>query len=270
MGKPRTLPLPDELAAPSLGDISPDGSRLLLRNHLATAPSRRSGSSPPPVAPRAAFPASSRMTRPGCPMASASFTPPATTFILRATTGQKAGNSRRCRAVPSGCAGRRTARACVSPCSTARRIRRRCGKSPWTGVARTCCSRTGTAPRPAECCGSWTDDGRYYVFQSARDGNSNIWAIPEHGGWFGRPAAPIPITNGPVDYQAPITERGGRRTFFIGLATQSAVLRYDAAARIFVPFASALSNARRVEFSRDKALGRVDSPGRPLAVAQPA
>ncbi len=37
-GETRMLPLPDELAAPSLGDISPDGSRLLLRNHLATAP----------------------------------------------------------------------------------------------------------------------------------------------------------------------------------------------------------------------------------------
>ena len=75
----------------------------------------------------------------------------------------------------------------------------------------------------AECCGSWTDDGRYYVFQSARDAaTATSGRFPNTAGWFGRPAAPVPITNGPLDYRAPIIERGGRRTFFIGLATQSA------------------------------------------------
>ena len=37
-GETDTFTLPDELAALSLGDISPDGSRLLLRSHLATPP----------------------------------------------------------------------------------------------------------------------------------------------------------------------------------------------------------------------------------------
>src|ERR1700733_8205463 len=104
---------------------------------------------------------------------------------------------------------------------------------------------------PAECCGSWTDDGRLYVFQSARIGASNIWAIPEHGGLFGGSAKPIPITNGPLDYRAPIIERGGRRTFFIGLNTQAELLRYDARGRIFIPYGNGLSGARRVEFSHD-------------------
>src|ERR1700757_119965 len=35
-GETTTFDLPDEIAAPSLGDISPDGSKLLLRNHLDT------------------------------------------------------------------------------------------------------------------------------------------------------------------------------------------------------------------------------------------
>ncbi len=30
-----------------------------------------------------------------------------------------------------------------------------------------------------ECCGSWTPNGQYFVFQSTRDGKTQIWAMPE-------------------------------------------------------------------------------------------
>src|SRR5262245_22282336 len=36
----------------------------------------------------------------------------------------------------------------------------------------------------AECCGNWTPDGRYFVFQSTRNGTTNIWAIREPTGLF--------------------------------------------------------------------------------------
>ena len=32
---------------------------------------------------------------------------------------------------------------------------------------------------PAECCGSWTADGKNFIFQSTRNGQSNIWAMRE-------------------------------------------------------------------------------------------
>lgn len=60
------------------------------------------------------------------------------------------------------------------------------------------------------------------------------------------------ITNGPLSYQGPITSRTGDHIFFIGLNTRSELLGYDTGSRIFVPFASNLSNASRVEFSRDQ------------------
>ncbi|MGA7352036.1 MAG: CadC family transcriptional regulator, partial [Acidobacteriaceae bacterium] len=252
-GETTTLPLPDELAAPSLGDISPDGSRLLLRNHLATA------------AEQALWIVSTTggtaRRIPGILAHDATWMPDGQRILY--STGDdlyiardNGTESRKFATLPGRAFWLRW-----SPDGSRLRFTLLNSETHTSMLWEVSVDGSGahmllenwkSAPS-AECCGSWTDDGRYYVFQSARDANSNIWAIPEHGGWFGRPAAPVPITNGPVDYQAPITERGGRRTFFIGLATQSAVLRYDAAARIFVPFASALSNARRVEFSRDKA-----------------
>ena len=30
------------------------------------------------------------------------------------------------------------------------------------------------------CCGKWTPDGNYFLFQAMRDGASKIWALPEH------------------------------------------------------------------------------------------
>ncbi len=38
----------------------------------------------------------------------------------------------------------------------------------------------GWSAAPAECCGVWSPDGRYYFFQNARDGASNIWVV-RHG-----------------------------------------------------------------------------------------
>jgi WD40 repeat protein len=40
---------------------------------------------------------------------------------------------------------------------------------------------------PAECCGSWTPDGKYFLFQSTREGTTNIWAIREEEAFSGRP-----------------------------------------------------------------------------------
>ena len=103
----------------------------------------------------------------------------------------------------------------------------------------------------AQCCGSWTADGRYFVFQSLGRSESNIWAIPENGGFFGGPSKPIAITDGPLSYQAPITARIGHQIFFVGLDTKSELLQFEHKSSSFVPYSSSLRDARRVEFSRD-------------------
>ena len=250
-GETSTLPLPDELAAPSLGDISPDGSRLLLRNHLATA------------AEQALWIVSTiggtARRIPGILAHDAAWMPDGQR-ILYATgddlyiARDSGAESRKFATLPGRAFWLRW-----SPDGSLLRFTLLNSETHTSTLWQIAADGSGahmlldrwTSGAPAECCGSWTDDRRYYVFQSARSGTSNIWAIPEHGGFFGGPAAPIPITNGPLDYRAPIVERGGRRTFFIGLNTQSELLRYDRTASIFVPYGAALSIARRVEFSHN-------------------
>lgn len=250
-GETSTLPLPDELAAPSLGDISPDGSRLLLRNHLATAPEQAlwivstTGETARKI--------------PGLLAHDATWMPDGQ-HILYATgddlyiareNGAEThkfatlpGRAFWLRWSPDGARLRLTLLNSETHTTALWQLNSNGGDAHLLRLG-----DWSDAP-PAECCGSWTQDGRYYVFQSSRGASSNIWAMPEHSGLFGRSAL-VPITNGPVDYQAPITERGGNRTFFIGVDTQSVLLRYDSAARIFVPFGAGLSNARRTEFSRN-------------------
>ena len=103
-----------------------------------------------------------------------------------------------------------------------------------------------------ECCGSWTPDGDYYVFQSSRhrSGHSQIWALRERP-WYEADSKPRQITNGPLDYQAPTTSPGSERIFFIGATAQYQLLRGMPKASTFTTLDQNLSAAALAEYSRD-------------------
>lgn len=251
-GETSTLPLPEELAAPALGDISPDGSRLLLRNHLATAPEQAlwvvstTGGTARQI--------------PGISAHDATWMPDGQRILYASGDGlyiarENGTESHKLATLPGRAFWLRW-----SPDGQKLRLTLLNSETHTSALwelapdgSNAHALLDGWNGQPAaECCGSWTGDGRYFVYQSSRNGESNIWAIPQHGNWLGKAADPIPITNGPLNYQAPITERAGRRTLFIGLNTESELLRYDARSSLFVPYGPNLSNARRVEFSRDE------------------
>jgi hypothetical protein len=60
------------------------------------------------------------------------------------------------------------------------------------------------------CCGNWTPDGKYYVFQSTFNWRTDTWAIRERSGFLerGNPE-PVQLTAGPMDFQSP--RRAGYR-----------------------------------------------------------
>jgi len=102
-----------------------------------------------------------------------------------------------------------------------------------------------------ECCGSWTPDGRYYVFRSRRDGASNLWALEEKSPWWRRSNPdPVQLTFGPMNYYQPLPSRNGKTIFAIGMLPGGELVRYDAKQKDFVPFLGGLS-ADHLAFSRD-------------------
>jgi eukaryotic-like serine/threonine-protein kinase len=108
--------------------------------------------------------------------------------------------------------------------------------------------------KPAnECCGNWTADGRYFVFQSTRNGTTNIWARREKAGLFQRASqAPVQLTFGPLNYSAPLPSLDGKRLFVVGEQRRGELARYDTKTQQWDSYLSGIS-AQHLDFSRDGA-----------------
>jgi serine/threonine protein kinase/Tol biopolymer transport system component len=107
-----------------------------------------------------------------------------------------------------------------------------------------------TSP-PAECCGVWTPDGRYYLFQSYHDGASNIWSIPDHADWWRKNSPnPVQLTTGPLQFFIPMPGKDGKKLFVLGVQPRAELVRYDAKSGELVPYLEGIS-ASDVDFSRD-------------------
>ena len=105
--------------------------------------------------------------------------------------------------------------------------------------------------KPAqECCGVWTGDGRYFVFQSTRvqerQESTDLWRLENK-----RVTDPVRITDGPMNYVAPVAPRIGQRIYFLGLESASVLRQYDPAKQQFGPAPAFLANAARVQYTRD-------------------
>jgi serine/threonine protein kinase/Tol biopolymer transport system component len=104
---------------------------------------------------------------------------------------------------------------------------------------------------PNECCGSWTPDGRYYVFQALRDGARNIWALREQPSPLRKVSnQPVQLTTGPLSFSAPVPSRDGKKLFVIGAQLRAELVRYDFKSGEFVPYLGGIS-AGELDFSRD-------------------
>jgi len=100
---------------------------------------------------------------------------------------------------------------------------------------------------PEECCGQWTTDGRYFVFQS----QGNIWALAEKGNFLGKVnGQPVQLTSGPMRFSLPLPSKDGKKLFVVGALARGELARYDAKAGEFIPFLSGIS-ADSVSFSKD-------------------
>lgn len=99
---------------------------------------------------------------------------------------------------------------------------------------------------PDECCGRWTADGKYFVFQS----RSQIWALPQSTGWFHSSSKPIALTSSPLALSTPLPSRDGKKLFVTGQNFRGELMRYDSKSGGFAPFLGGIS-AEYISFSKD-------------------
>ena len=250
-GESSLISLPSEIASPSLGDISKDGSKLLVRNHLA--PDAEQALWIVPTIGGGARRLANALGHDGTWM-------PDGKHILIASgsdliVAQEDGTGGRKFATLQGRAfwlrwspdGSRLRFTLINPKDHT--------TSLWEAAA------DGSHVHPLlhgansslmECCGNWTTDGKYFVFQMTRNGTTNIWGMTEKSSFLGpKPYVPWQITNGPLSYQAPITARTGHQLFFLGMDARYDLLRYDSTVKQFVPYGKTLHGVGRTVFSRD-------------------
>ncbi len=104
------------------------------------------------------------------------------------------------------------------------------------------------------CCGSWSPDGNHFVFQSTRNGKTEIWATRERRGltgWFEKSQfQPVQFTSGQLNSIAPVFSADGKKLYVIGQQQRGELSRYDLGSHQWIPFLSGIS-AEYLDFSRD-------------------
>jgi len=66
---------------------------------------------------------------------------------------------------------------------------------------------------PERCCGEWSPDGRYYFFETQRNGQDRIWALPERHPWWTKTPAPVPLTTVPPNFYVGPPSEDGKKLF---------------------------------------------------------
>jgi len=100
--------------------------------------------------------------------------------------------------------------------------------------------------------GTWTSDGRFFIFQTRSGRRIDLWALPEERGfrWGRRDDKPIQLTAGPLNFEDPLPSKDGKQIFAIGDSHRAEVIRYDSRSGQFVPYLSGIS-AEGLAFTRD-------------------
>jgi Tol biopolymer transport system component len=62
------------------------------------------------------------------------------------------------------------------------------------------------------CCGAWTADGRYYIFQVTQGTLTTLWSVPDSGA-----AQPVQLTNGPTSFGNVSVSRDSSNIWAIGV-----------------------------------------------------
>jgi Tol biopolymer transport system component/DNA-binding winged helix-turn-helix (wHTH) protein len=248
------ISLPAEVASPALADISPDGSRLLLRDHLSpeseqplwVAPTI--GGSALRVGNVLAHDATWMPDAPNSPDSDAILFANGNQLFLTHLNGNDPkpyanlpGRAFWLRWSPNGHLLRFTILDPIAHTLALWQLTPS-DRTPHRILA-------GFSQPSSECCGVWTPDGRSFVFQSTHGGSSDIWRLSGES-----TSSPVRLTDGPLQFQSPVAARPNsqhpNRIFFLGLDGRSELESLSPSGEL-IPERGFLSAAVRVDYSRD-------------------
>lgn len=248
-GEIGTFHLPSEIGAPLIGSLSPDGSQLVVRSHLQAEPEQPLWVVPTLGGEAHRVPNVLAHDATWMPDGRHLLVASKNKLVIVGTDGSNphtllttAGLAFWMRWSPRGRRLRFTLRDPAKQTSELWEVSAG-GRNPHPLLP-------GWSQPASECCGSWTSDGQYFVFQSSHSGNNEIWALRERP-WYLASRQPRQITNGPLDFEAPSTAPGTHRIFFIGATDQYELFRAIPHSAAFTPLSQNLSTAALAEFSRD-------------------
>ncbi|MHB1865686.1 MAG: TolB family protein, partial [Candidatus Saccharimonadales bacterium] len=102
------------------------------------------------------------------------------------------------------------------------------------------------------CCGSWTPDGKYFLFQARVESMFQIWAQRDQYRYlFPIRNRPFPLVFGAMSYRGPLPSKDGRKLIVRAEAPKGELVRYDSKFGQFIPILPSIS-ARTLAYSRDK------------------
>jgi Tol biopolymer transport system component len=99
--------------------------------------------------------------------------------------------------------------------------------------------------------GSWTADGKYFLFQVFRHNHVDLWAIREKGDLLHKvDQQPVRLTSGPLNFISPQANVDGTKIYAVGEQPRAELVHYDSKSAQFVPYLGGAS-VTDVNFSPD-------------------
>jgi len=106
------------------------------------------------------------------------------------------------------------------------------------------------------CCGSWTADGRYYIFQALQNVPNTsttlsvLWALPDSAQSADNTSALVRLTSGPMSFGNASLARDNQKMWALGVAPAGEVVKFDVGSKKFTPVVAGVS-ATDLAFSSD-------------------
>ena len=101
------------------------------------------------------------------------------------------------------------------------------------------------------CCGTWTADQKYFVYQKVTVEHNQLWAFRERAAMLrSTRGSPVLLNTGPLSVSKPSFDPDRSRMYVAASLPQAALQIFDSTLKTFVPFLGGIP-ATGVRFSRD-------------------